>query len=65
MGNAPTGPNGDHMTTTTAHADQLAADLRDRRCCDALAPCRSCAVGRDTVHVARALVRVPEQRQGD
>ena len=52
-------------TATTTHADQLAADLRDRRCCDALAPCRSCAVGRDTVHVARALVRVPEQRQGD
>ena len=55
----------------TAAAEQLAADLRDRRAfhdgerCDALAPCRSCAVGRDTVHVARALVRVPEQRQGD
>lgn len=52
-------------TTTTTHADQLAADLRDRRCCDALAPCRRCQVGRLTVQVERALVRVPAQRKGD
>ena len=52
-------------TATTAHADQLAADLRDRRCCDALAPCRRCQVGRLTVQVERALVRVPAQRKGD
>ena len=55
------------MTTaaTTAHADHLAAELRNRRCCDALDPCRSCKVGRMTVQVERALVRVPAQRKGD
>ena len=58
---------GDPMTTTatTTHADHLAAELRDRRCCDALDPCRSCKVGRMTVQVERALVRVPAQRKGD
>lgn len=48
----------------TAHADQLAADLRDRRCCDALAPCRSCVVGGLTVQVGRRLATVPQQRRG-
>ena len=46
----------------TATADQLAADLRDRRCCDALDPCRRCQTGRVTVHVARAMVQIPAQR---
>lgn len=53
-------------THTTAHhtaaADQLAADLRDRRCCDALDPCRSCQVGRATVQVGRRLAAIPTQR---
>ena len=52
-------------TAATAHADQLAAELRNRRCCDALDPCRRCQVGRLTVQVERALVRVPAQRKGD
>lgn len=59
------------MTTThlTAAADQLAAELRNRRAydhgeerCDALAPCPSCAAGRLGVQVRRRLASVPEQR---
>ena len=49
------------MTTTaqTAHADQLATDLRARRCCDAFKPCDSCRVARLTVAVIRRLESVP------
>jgi len=52
----------------TAAADQLAAELRDRRTghaaerCDALDPCSSCTVGRLTVAAARRLASVPAQR---
>ena len=62
------------MTTTTAlttHADQLAAELRDRRSdhaghrCDALDPCEDCRVKRVVVQTVRALAAVPTQRQGD
>lgn len=31
-----------NTTAATAHADQLAAIVRDARDCDALAPCDSC-----------------------
>ena len=62
------------MTTTTAltaHADQLAAELRDRRSdhadhrCDAFDPCQDCRVKRVAVQTVRALAAVPTQRQGD
>lgn len=46
----------------TSHADQLAATLRDARCCDALDPCRPCQVGRMTVQVERVLASIPTQR---
>ena len=48
--------------TLLAHADQLAATLRDARCCDALDPCRPCQVGRMTVQVERVLASIPTQR---
>ena len=54
-----------HHTTApvlTSHADQLAATLRDARCCDALDPCRPCQVGRMTVQVERVLASIPTQR---
>lgn len=58
------------MTTPahTAHADQLAATLRDARNfhdgepCDPFTPCRSCQVGRMTVQVERRLALIPTQR---
>ena len=63
------------MTTTTAltaHADQLAAELRVRRAyhdaghrCDAFDPCKDCRVKRVVVQTVRALAAVPTQRQGD
>ena len=68
--------NGDAMnaqttTAATAAADQLAAELRDRRSdhaghrCDALDPCEDCRVKRVVVQTVRALAAVPTQRQGD
>jgi hypothetical protein len=51
-----------NTTAITAHADQLAAEVRDRRCCDALAPCDRCRVARTMVQVSRKLATVPKQR---
>jgi hypothetical protein len=45
-----------------AEADQLAAQLRDARCCDALDPCQDCLRLRDAVVARRHVVRVPQQR---
>ena len=59
MYQATTQPLFSGMTAQTAHADQLAADLRDRRCCDAFVPCESCRVARLTVSIIRRLERVP------
>ena len=46
----------------TAHADQLAASLRDARCCDALDPCESCAAARAVVQTVRHVAAIPMQR---
>ncbi len=40
-----------------AEADQLAAQARDARCCDALDPCQECRRLRRGVVVRRYLVR--------
>ena len=50
------------LTSLSSHADQLAAHLRDARCCDPFAPCRPCVVGRMTVQVERRLAMIPTQR---
>ena len=52
---------------TTAHADQLHAEVRDARDCDALDPCTSCraktAEVRAIRHAARvAAVAIPRPR---
>ena len=51
------------MTTPTHLADQLAADLTARRCCDALDPCASCKSDRTWAQYARHVARIPEQRR--
>lgn len=43
---------------TTAHADQLHAELRDARCCDALEPCEPCREKAAEVRKARREVPV-------
>jgi hypothetical protein len=48
------------MTEHTAAADQLAAQTRDARCCDALDPCASCRGAALNVRVRRHLVRVAQ-----
>lgn len=48
----------DTTTNHTARADQLVAQLRDARCCDALRPCNSCRVARDEIVVRRHLAGV-------
>lgn len=40
-----------------AEADQLAAQVRDARCCDALDPCPACRALREGVMVRRHIVR--------
>jgi hypothetical protein len=45
-----------------AEADQLAAQARDARCCDALDPCPECMRLRQAVVARRYVVRVPHQR---
>ena len=52
------------MTTTarTAHADQMHAEVRDARDCDALDPCASCQVKTATVRSARRVARVEAGR---
>ena len=59
-------------TATTTHADQLAAELRDRRnfhdgeSCDPLfGMCPSCSLLTRTGQELRHIVRVPAQRKGD
>lgn len=42
----------------TAHADQLHAELRDARCCDALAPCDDCRAKAAEVRAIRHAERV-------
>lgn len=41
-----------------AHADQLHAELRATRDCDALEPCESCQAKAQTVRVVRRIERV-------
>lgn len=40
-------------------ADSLAAQARNRRCCDALRPCRSCTSLRLGVRARRLILRCP------
>lgn len=47
-----------NLTARLAHADQVAADLRDSRCCDALEPCDACRATAREVHAARHAARV-------
>lgn len=44
----------------TAAADQLAAQVRDARCCDALAPCHTCRRLAMTACTHRHLARVAQ-----
>ena len=41
------------VLSRSAHADQLEAEVRDARCCDALARCAACTVRLDEVRAAR------------
>jgi hypothetical protein len=52
-----------HLVHLIAEADQLAAQARDARCCDALDPCKSCLRLRQAVVARRYLLRIPQQRQ--
>ena len=45
-----------------AEADQLAAQARDARCCDALDPCAACLRLRQGVQARRFVLRIPQQR---
>ncbi len=51
-----------NLVHLTAEADQLAAQARDARCCDALAPCDRCRRLRQAVVARRYLARIPAQR---
>lgn len=42
----------------SAHADQLHAELRATRDCDAIDPCTSCRAKAHTVRIARRIARV-------
>lgn len=64
------------ITSRTAHADQLHAEVRDARCCDALDPCAGCKAKTRAVvairHAERVAAakseqapRVPQPRTGD
>lgn len=45
-------------------ADRIAADLRERRCCDAFTPCRRCLRDRGEVaHYRERALRQLEQRR--
>lgn len=44
--------------THTAAADQLSAQVRDARCCDALDPCTSCRVMAEAARTHRHQARV-------
>ena len=46
----------------TAHADQLHAEVRDARCCDALDPCADCQGMTRTVVAIRHAERVAAMR---
>lgn len=47
-----------NITAATAHADQLAARIRDARCCDAINPCHSCRAMTAEVRAIRHAARV-------
>lgn len=47
-----------NLTARIARADQLAATVRDARCCDALDPCATCTAGKREVHAVRHEMRV-------
>ena len=53
------------MVHLVAEADQLAAQARDARCCDALDPCPDCLRLRQEVAARRYVVRIPRQRSAD
>jgi len=46
------------ITGLSAHADQLHAELRESRDCDALDPCVSCSAKGQVVRVVRRVARV-------
>jgi hypothetical protein len=48
-----------------AEADQLAAQARDARCCDALDPCADCLRLRQAVVARRFVLRIPRQRSAN
>lgn len=49
-------------TARTAHADQLHAEVRDARDCDAIDPCESCQGMTTEVRAARHAARVHAHR---
>lgn len=49
-------------TSHTAHADQLHAEIRDARDCDALDPCQTCRDKTATVRAIRHTERVAAMR---
>ncbi len=51
-----------NTTTATAHADQLHAEVRDARDCDAINPCANCRAKTTVVRAARHAERVAAGR---
>lgn len=47
-----------NLTARLARADQIAATVRDARCCDALEPCGTCRAGAAEVHAIHHAARV-------
>ena len=51
-----------NITAATAHADQLAAHIRDARCCDALDVCQPCKSTASEIRTIRHAARVATLR---
>lgn len=58
----PQGADMVELVHLVAEADQLAAQARDARCCDALDPCPACMQLRQAVLARRFVTRIPRQR---
>jgi hypothetical protein len=52
------------LTDLATEAEQLAAQLRGARCCDALMPCYRCSLLKFNVLARRRVVEVPRAAEG-
>ena len=50
------------LTDLEVEAEVLAAQLRDSRCCDALAPCYRCSLLKFNVLARRRVLEIPQSR---